>query len=482
MKRLRKGQHPLGTSSSVQQKDDSDDEYGGVFARNNHAQQTKKLIPSSVIQQQQNQNKQIVANDGKYSKTLPSSSSAAMNRDDHSMNHVKSVSSTQQKLVVSKKYDSTSSDDSSENDDSDIEDRRARLRARLLQKQKEEENISNKNQTLNTLDAMLLAGAPGTKIEKQTEPVGKFIRPSQRESSDDDEDLDSIVRGKQVKPNELSKIEPKKEMAEADRSLSAVKHEKIETSPPTINRSSTLASPVKREPSSDEESSSSEEEDIRPVFISKSQRSTIKTEEQLEEEENRRLELERKRQEQKRETSEKMLEKVLQDEELSKRKIVKADEELLSIDDSDTLDPESELMAWIDREFKRMSIMKARQEEEQQEYQRKEKSSLLEEEEERETQQTKIDSEEKKAKKMRFGQRYFHKGAFFMDNEEIAQKAEAVYMEPVERDMVDYESMPKFYQRKNPGKARQSKYTHLKDQDTTDWSSPWYQKDQKSKK
>ncbi|KAG2394208.1 hypothetical protein C9374_003972 [Naegleria lovaniensis] len=465
MKRLRKGQHPLGTTT----KEDSDDEYGGVFARNNNNTNntvnstTTKLIPSSVLQ-----------------KNKPTSSSAAMN---HLNNQNVKTGSLQQKLMApSKKYESTSSEesDSSENDDSDMEDRRARLRARLLQKQKEEENIGNNNGTLNTLDAMLLSGASGIKIEnsKQTqiEPVGNFIRPPQQESSED-EDLDSLARGKRVKPNEFSNIEPNRENAEANRSLPAVKQEKIETSPSTgfsaNNRASAFTS-VKRESSSSDESSSSEEEDIRPVFISKNQRSTIKTEEQLEEEENRRLELERKKQEQKRETSVKMLEKVLQDEELSKRKVVKADEELLSIDDSDTLDPEAELMAWLDREFNRMNIMKSLREEEQKEAQRKEEQSSLKEH------ARKQEDEEKK--KMRFGQRYYHKGAFFMDNEEIAQKAEAVYMEPVGRDMVDYESMPKFYQRKNPGKARQSKYTHLKDQDTTDWTSPWYQKDQKSKR
>ena len=366
----------------------------------------------------------------------------------------KEEQSSTRKVQTIRKYESASSSSESESEDSDAEDRRARLRAKLLQKQKQEEE-SNQN----LLNAMLEG-------PKQVPSV--FKKPN----LDKDENLPVVsIKKPVIKQEPSSSSEDDSDIERPPMRTSASIAQKSSTPIPTIKTEKphfVNKDVISNESLSDESES---EEDIRPIFISKNQRSTIKTEQQLEEEEAKRLEIEKKKQEQKRANSVKALEKNLKDEEISKRKIVTVDDELLSIDDSDDIDPEAERLAWIEREFKRLDIMKEERKKEEQEQTKSRKLKDLDIDDSETTRQNR---EEKK--KMRFMQRYYHKGAFFMDNEEIATKAKEVALEPTGRDMVDYENMPKYYQSKNPGKSRQTKYTHLKDQDTTDFSSPWFQK------
>ncbi|KXN66607.1 micro-fibrillar-associated 1 [Conidiobolus coronatus NRRL 28638] len=71
-----------------------------------------------------------------------------------------------------------------------------------------------------------------------------------------------------------------------------------------------------------------------------------------------------------------------------------------------------------------------------------------------------------------FMQKYHHKGAFFMDKDESVYKRDA--MVPTEGEIRNKEALPKVMQVRNFGMAGQTKYTHLKDQDTTQ-DSPWNQ-------
>ena len=446
MKRLRKGQAP----STANNNSDSDDD-GGVFAsstKNNQKQFTPQQVSKAISNITTKQQQQPIA------ATKPNTTTRVISKNNNEERRFESESS------------------SSDEEDSDMEDRRARLRARLLSKQKEDAS-------LNSLDAMLLGGASSThsmnssqvvKSEKDVSaPLIQEAKNKERRmnESSDDEDLEidrkklKVVKKEDQSPVKSSTIQQSTHQHipsnNQQHSITTQHHHKIE--------------------SSDSSSSSSEEEDIRPVFISKNRRSTIKTDQELEEEENRQLELERKRQEQKREKSVKLLDKELENE-ANRKKAVKIDEDILSVNDSDDIDPNGEMMAWIEREMKRLSLIKQTRDESDKELQRRANNSSFKDSTDKEG---KSNSQNTEKPKFKTGQRYYHKGAFFMDDEEIAEKAAQVAHAPTGKDHINYDLLPKYYQTKNPGRARQPKYTNLKDQDTTDFSSPFYNSDRKNR-
>ena len=75
----------------------------------------------------------------------------------------------------------------------------------------------------------------------------------------------------------------------------------------------------------------------------------------------------------------------------------------------------------------------------------------------------------KEKKQMRFMQKYYHKGAFYLDDE----IKERDFTAPTREDKLDITLLPKVMQVKNFGRAGRTKYTHLADQDTTDKSAGW---------
>lgn len=77
---------------------------------------------------------------------------------------------------------------------------------------------------------------------------------------------------------------------------------------------------------------------------------------------------------------------------------------------------------------------------------------------------------------MKFMQKYYHRGAFFMDEEEELYKRD--FTAPTGDDHFDKSVLPKVMQvRKDQfGKMSRTKYTHLGDQDTSKKDSAWSQK------
>lgn len=69
-----------------------------------------------------------------------------------------------------------------------------------------------------------------------------------------------------------------------------------------------------------------------------------------------------------------------------------------------------------------------------------------------------------------FMQKYYHKGAFYMDASSIANENDVrlkEYSAPTLEDHTDKKNLPQVMQVKNFGKRGRTKYTHLRDQDTT---------------
>ena len=74
--------------------------------------------------------------------------------------------------------------------------------------------------------------------------------------------------------------------------------------------------------------------------------------------------------------------------------------------------------------------------------------------------------------KYKFLQKYYHRGAFFLDKEESVLTRNVA--EPTLEDHFDKTILPKVMQVKNFGLAGRTKYTHLLDQDTTRIEdNPW---------
>ena len=75
--------------------------------------------------------------------------------------------------------------------------------------------------------------------------------------------------------------------------------------------------------------------------------------------------------------------------------------------------------------------------------------------------------------KYRFLQKYYHRGAFYLNEEENVLRQD--FTKPTLEDHFDKSILPKVMQVKNFGRSGRTKYTHLLDQDTTSADSPWAQ-------
>lgn len=155
------------------------------------------------------------------------------------------------------------------------------------------------------------------------------------------------------------------------------------------------------------------------------------------------------------------------------------------VDTDDERDEEAAYEAWRLRELSRIARDRGEREREAAEAAERERwRGLTEEERVRElAARGKAAEAEKPKKKWRFLQKYWHRGAFFQDaGDTQAAEPPAVgdlagrdFSAPTGEDLFDRESMPRVMQKRNFGRRGQTKWTHLVDQDTTTWDSPWMQ-------
>ncbi|XP_077978341.1 microfibrillar-associated protein 1-like [Glandiceps talaboti] len=221
-----------------------------------------------------------------------------------------------------------------------------------------------------------------------------------------------------------------------------------------------------------EEYSDSEEETgprLKPVFVAKKDRITIQEKEQealkqrILEQELKKLAEERKKQ------SVKMVEDEAR-KELQQEQNAKDPSDVVHTDDEND---EEEYEAWKVRELKR--IKRDREEREQLEKERLEIDHLrnMTEEERRAELRSnpKLVTNKAQKGKYRFLQKYYHRGAFFLDKEDGVFTRD--FSAPTLEDHFDKSVLPKVMQVKNFGRSGRTKYTHLVDQDTTQFDSPW---------
>nr|CAG4634896.1 EOG090X08WT [Alona affinis] len=224
-----------------------------------------------------------------------------------------------------------------------------------------------------------------------------------------------------------------------------------------------------------EEYTDSEDEDtgprLKPVFVSKRDRVTI-AEKEKEELKQKQLEQEAKRQaEERRRQTLKMVE-----EQVRKEMQIKDEKDLesgiLSVL-TDAEDEEMEYESWKLRELKRNKRNREEREAEEREKMEVERLRNMTEEERRlelKNNPKQITNKASKGK-YKFLQKYYHRGAFYLDEEDDVYKRD--FAVPTLEDHFDKTVLPKVMQVKNFGRSGRTKYTHLVDQDTSQADAPW---------
>ncbi|PIN01260.1 Microfibrillar-associated protein MFAP1 [Handroanthus impetiginosus] len=217
---------------------------------------------------------------------------------------------------------------------------------------------------------------------------------------------------------------------------------------------------------------------VKPVFVPKSERDTIAERERLEAEE-RALEeaIKRRMEERKKETKDIVVEKIREDQEIQKNMELEAN--IADVDTDDDVNEAEEYEAWKSREIARIKRDREDRDAMLKEKEEIEKVRNMTEEERREWERKNPKPEPPPKQKWRFMQKYYHKGAFFQaDPDDHAGTAGAAniyhrdFSAPTGEDKMDKTILPKVMQVKHLGRSGRTKWTHLVNEDTTDWNNP----------
>ncbi|XP_033222095.1 microfibrillar-associated protein 1-like [Belonocnema kinseyi] len=293
----------------------------------------------------------------------------------------------------------------------------------------------------------------------QTEPerLRERIKLESSDSSEDEELSDSEIerRREALKKRMLSKKDAEEELIRDD------EEEKSGDS--------------SEETSEYEEYTDSEEESgprLKPIFVSKKDRITV-MEKEKEALKQKQAEAEAKKMAEERRRQTLRLVEDLVRKESQVNKVSSDYESKLEDVCTDDENDEAEYEAWKLRELKR--IKRDREEREQIEKERLEVEQLRNMTEEERRQEARLNPKtitNKAAKgKYKFLQKYYHRGAFYLDKDDTIFKRD--FSGATLEDHFDKTVLPKVMQVKNFGRSGRTKYTHLVDQDTTQFDSPW---------
>ncbi|XP_067293537.1 microfibrillar-associated protein 1 [Pseudorasbora parva] len=217
---------------------------------------------------------------------------------------------------------------------------------------------------------------------------------------------------------------------------------------------------------------------LKPVFIRKKDRVTV-AEREAEEQKQKELEVEAKKQaEERRRYTLKIVEEEAKKEYEENKRTLAALDAL----DTDGENEEEEYEAWKVRELKRIKRDRESREALEKEKAEIERFHSLTEEERRAELRTngKVVTNKATKGKYKFLQKYYHRGAFFMDQEQDVFRRD--FSAPTLEDHFNKTILPKVMQVKNFGRSGRTKYTHLVDQDTTSFDSAWAQESAQNSK
>eukprot|EP00871_Galdieria_phlegrea_P005727 jgi/Galph1/641/GphlegSOOS_G5368.1 len=219
---------------------------------------------------------------------------------------------------------------------------------------------------------------------------------------------------------------------------------------------------------------------FRAVFVTKDKRTTSIEREELEKKMEREKEAELLRKQQRKKEAQNVVAKASEESKntLLATKAVDLDDNGFEMpDDADReSEYEDELIRWKIRELQRLEREQERDEARRKELEELERRRNLSEEERRKEDEERMRRDEKAREekpKMAFLQKYYHKGVFFLEQDESGRYKEDIYnrnfMEATEEDLVDRTFLPKPMQTRRGqfGFKGRTKYTHLTDEDTT---------------
>lgn len=217
----------------------------------------------------------------------------------------------------------------------------------------------------------------------------------------------------------------------------------------------------------------------KAVFVPKSERETIAERKRLEEEERAMEEaVKRKLEHRKIESRQLVVEKIREDTEIQKNMELEANVE--DVDTDDELNEAEEYEAWKAREIARIKRDREEREAMIKEREEIEKVRNMTEEERREWERKNPKPAPPPKQKWKFMQKYYHKGAFFQtdaDDPAATAGAHNIYHRdfsaPTGDDKMDKTILPKVMQVKHFGRSGRTKWTHLVNEDTTDWNNPY---------
>ncbi|XP_065844743.1 microfibrillar-associated protein 1-like [Oscarella lobularis] len=346
-----------------------------------------------------------------------------------------------------------------EEDETAVEDRRLRRlkeRRRRMEDDEEEERVRHR---VREPEIILKADE-----EEEDDDDGELQRDDEQEKEEEEEaeiDDEEIERRRMLL---RQKAQERRETEEAD--LLAIEEEEKSG---------------KEEEDDDDDDESSEYEDssdyeedlttrLKPVFIRRSDRVTVEERKIIEESKTRLEENAKLAAKQRKNESLKLAEEVIR-RELQDEQGVAQSVDAVNTDDENE---EDAYEAWKVRELKR--IKRDREDRDKADKEKQELDrlhQLTDEQREQEfKERPKMTTNKQTKGKMKFLQKYYHRGVFYLDEEEDVFKRD--FAQPTLEDHFDKTILPKVMQVKNFGLAGRTKYTHLVDQDTS-FDSPWSQ-------
>ncbi|XP_022890979.1 microfibrillar-associated protein 1-like [Olea europaea var. sylvestris] len=219
---------------------------------------------------------------------------------------------------------------------------------------------------------------------------------------------------------------------------------------------------------------------VKLVFVPKSGRDTIAERERLKVEEMALEEAVKRRMEENRvETRQIVVEKFWEDQDTQRN--MESEANITDMDLDDDVNEAEEYEDWKDNR----EIVRIKRDRDDREARLKEKEEIervrnMTEEERREWERKNPKPSGKSKKQWMFLQKYYHKGSFFLsdpDDPVGTAKADYIYTRdfsaPTGNDKMDKTVMPIVMQVKYFGRSGRTKWTHLVNEDTTDWNNPW---------
>eukprot|EP00258_Populus_trichocarpa_P011205 XP_002319725.2 microfibrillar-associated protein 1 [Populus trichocarpa] len=218
---------------------------------------------------------------------------------------------------------------------------------------------------------------------------------------------------------------------------------------------------------------------VKPVFVPKSERDTIAERERLEAEEQALEEKVRRKLEQRKVETKQILVEEIQKEELIQKNL-ETEANIADVDTDDEINEAEEYEAWKVREIARIKRDREAREAMLKEREEIERVRNMTEEERREWERKNPKPAPPSKQKWRFMQKYYHKGAFFQDQPDDRAATAGTddifrrdFSSPTGEDRMDKSILPKVMQVKHFGRSGRTKWTHLVNEDTTDWNNPW---------